>query len=974
MNKPVVLTAAALAGMLALGAVMTLTRQGNAGRSESRILNSPGIVATAAYEEKDANEYMRRLQAMRANQATGTIELDWVLAAKEQARQLRTVNQRGSLNLVWESMGPNNFGGRTRAILIDRNNPQRMYTGGVTGGLWISDNGGQAWRVYEGDDTLAAIGIGAICQAANGDIYVGTGEGQISGGGTNRTTTGFLGEGIWKSADGGTTFQHLASTRPNGNHNSTSDDWIYVGAMVAHPSDPNVVIAGTNRKMYKTIDGGQTWTAIALTPTFNAFVEDLDIDPNGIVHAVLSSRYYRGDINTGDFELISGTGGFPSGGNRFQMAVAPSDPNYVYAIGCSSSGATSGVYQSKDGGINWTSIAPSGFNPTGQQGDYDMEIAVNPQDKERIYIGGQQSVWIGAVVTNNNITSWNFYPVSNWFTATSFDEQYVHADHHRIVFHPTNPNIMYVGTDGGIYQTKTARREYPELPAFTQLNKWYNVTQFYTIAAGLDGSVLGGTQDNGTIYVDFSGNSLLQGREILGGDGGFTDISKCNPRAVFGESQFGTLRRSANQGSGMAGFFDQHIDPDQNGTPGGNNETPFYTAFRLYEEYAPDVNNYAYYKLNADTIISNVQHKFENNDSLIVVGPDTFDVASMRKTRQCEGRIAIGTTGEIWLGTDALDFSQEATWYEIARSNTGFLGEATCMEWSSDGDILYVGTWDGSVYRIKGLSTAFLRYDTVGTDDFNPTTAGITTTRIGAFGRFVCDVAVDKNNKDHVVAVLGNYGNTNYVYRCLNASTTNVTTDFVSIQGSGATKLPSMPVYSCVIDYYDSDNIIVGTELGIYSTSNAGGSWASEMEGMPAATTFMIRQEMIDTIGTGCYVLYAGTHGRGFWRSTSLTPTSCKTSLPSAVEPVIATVGALQISPNPTSTQSVITFGLNEPADVTLSVFDLQGRLVLRETFGKLAPGQHHRTLPVSGLNAGTYLAVIRAGSATSAKKLVVLR
>jgi hypothetical protein len=728
--------------------------------------------------------------------------------------------------------------------------------------------------------------------------------------------------------------------------------------------------------MYKTVNAGQTWTPIVITPPIATFVEDIDVDPDGVIHAVLGGQYYKGDMTSFTFTKVNGTGGFPAGGAaRYQMAIAPSDPNYVYAVGCNPAGATSGVFQSKDKGTTWTSIAPSGFNPTGEQGGYDMEIAVNPADKERIYIGGQFSVYQGIAVNNNGNVGWNFYPISNWFSATSFDDQYIHADHHRIIFHPDNPNIMYVGTDGGVYQTKTARRNYPDLPEFTQLNKGYNVTQFFSIAGGLDGSVLGGTQDNGTIYVDFNGNSQLQGREVSGGDGGFADISKWNSKAIFGESNMGNLRRSANSGSGMATFFDQHIDSDLDGTPGANNQTPFYTVFRLWEEYGADDDNYVFYKLNADEVIQNTSLEYANNDSLIVIGPDTFEVATMRHTFQGEGRIALGTSGEIWLGTDALDFSQEATWYEVSKSATGFSNNASCMDWSSDGDILYVGTENGQVFRIDGLRHAFLNYDTLGsTDVFDPVAAGITTTRIGAFGRYVCDVTVDKNNADHVVVALGNYGPTNsiHVYRCTNATTTMVTTDFNPIQGSGSTRLPSMPVYSCLIDYYDSKNIIVGTELGVYSSTNSGASWARESAGMPAAATYMLRQEMIDSLGAGCYVLYGATHGRGFWRATTLTPSACNTVLPTGVlEP--KPLAGIHIYPNPASTQTTLTIALNERQTVNVLLYDLKGTLVRRVALGTLSAGQHSATFPVTGLGVGTYIAVVEAGDMRTAKKLVVI-
>lgn len=973
MNRPVVFATAALAGAIILtGAIKLTCGGGTADRANSQVLPNPPGVISVAKEKKGVKGYIELLHAMRANQNTGTIDLEWIWAAREQAAILRENTRRGALNLEWETMGPNNIGGRTRAILIDKDNPNRMYTGGVTGGLWISNNAGQSWFPYANDDTLGAIGVASIVQAANGDIYVGTGEGQLSNQGVTNFTTGFLGEGIWKSTDGGTTFQHLPSTKPSGEHNSTSSTWIYVNAIVTHPTDPNILIAGTARQLQRSTDGGQTWSVI--TGINPLFCEDLKIDPDGIVYAAMGGRYYKGDINGGSFTNMNNVGGFPSGGmSRIMLAIAPSDPNYVYAITCQSNGETSGVFQSKDKGETWVQIAPDGFNPTGVQGDYDMEIAVNSENKELLYVGGQLSVHMGQFVNGG----WNWYPVSNWFTSTSFDDQYVHADHHEIVLHPTNPNILYIGTDGGVFQTQVAREEYPDLPTFAQLNKGYNVTQFYSIAAGLDGSVMGGTQDNGTLYVDFSGNTTLQAKEVSGGDGGFTDISKNNVNAIFGESQFGTLRRSANRGDGMAGFFDQNIDPDQDGQPGqGTGQTPFYTAFRLWEEFGTDTLNYAYYKANADEVIQNTVSEFDNNDSLIIIGTDTFAVKDMRKTFNGEGRVAIGINGEVWLGTDALDFSQESTWYEISRGNTGFSGTASTMDWSVDGDILYVGTTNGQVFRIDGLLDGFLRYDTLGTDNFNPTLAGIKTTRIASFGRFVCEVAVDKNDPDHVVVALGNYGNSTYVYRTTTAATVGDTSgiaEFFGIQGGGATRLPPMPVYSCLIDYYDSDNIIVGTELGIYTSDNGGLSWAADYSGMPAAATFMLRQEMIDEINSGCYVVYAGTHGRGLWRSVTLTPGTCKTDLPSGTQEP-EPLSQLRILPNPIKDVGYAQVTLAEAADVEVMLVDLYGRLVSHIDLGTLPSGQHTRQFSSSMLQSGTYVAVVKAGHQQFAEKIVVAR
>ncbi|MEZ5045447.1 MAG: sialidase family protein [Chitinophagaceae bacterium] len=119
--------------------------------------------------------------------------------------------------MIWEERGPNNIGGRTRALIYDKNIPNKLFMGGSSGGLWTSTNNGNTWSKVENTDMTSAISICSITQAANGDIYYGTGEGHYSS--TGNFGGGQLGEGIWKSTDGGVSFTHLNSTTPsNANH------------------------------------------------------------------------------------------------------------------------------------------------------------------------------------------------------------------------------------------------------------------------------------------------------------------------------------------------------------------------------------------------------------------------------------------------------------------------------------------------------------------------------------------------------------------------------------------------------------------------------------------------------------------------------------------------------------------------------------------------------------------------------------
>ena len=149
---------------------------------------------------KGAIEYLHRL---KANQ-NGEIPIEAVINARKQV-EARRGSRSSALNttLLWTEMGPDNVGGRTRAILIDKDNPNLIYAGGVSGGLWKSTNAGLTWNIIPGTDQLEFSGVVSICQSSNGDIYFGTGEGATSNmGGNSNGASAFIGGGIYKSSDG----------------------------------------------------------------------------------------------------------------------------------------------------------------------------------------------------------------------------------------------------------------------------------------------------------------------------------------------------------------------------------------------------------------------------------------------------------------------------------------------------------------------------------------------------------------------------------------------------------------------------------------------------------------------------------------------------------------------------------------------------------------------------------------------------
>ncbi|MCH8555550.1 MAG: T9SS type A sorting domain-containing protein [Schleiferiaceae bacterium] len=552
----------------------------NLGTSQVEAVYQPRDNAQATYEAKGSFEFINML---RANQITGKVDPADELRAMQQAQQFAQSNKTG-LGLEWEEAGPDNFGGRTRAFLIDKDNNNILYAGSVSGGLFKSTNRGASWfPINDNQENLAVV---SICQTANGDIYYGTGEGMYyftSGTGSG----GILGGGIFKSTDGGTTFERLQSTIPTPS-NSTSAPWASVGQLIAHPSDANTVWAATNQGLWLTTDGGQNWTlqATSLLPSSSP-VTDMTMASDGSmwVAFTLGRVIYSDDPIQNNWVEKTTMGAGPTdlgrSPGRQAIAVSPTDPNYVYvvqSVGLAQQGdVLHGVWRSTDKGQNWTRIgvkapgfdpfiASHGINPSNGQASYDMAIAVPYNNKDRVLIAGVD-MWDWELGNGwRKLTQWNAFRLS---------PIYVHADHHKLVFDPVNQNVLYLLTDGGVFRSSDVGITWSEI------NRNYATIQFYAFDVNEQRHIMGGTQDNGTFLLDRSGNTPNAASSVLGGDGGYAALSRLNSNVWFAESQYGNIRRTENRGESYGSPLSNRV----NSPPGQGSQgfSAFVTPFLLHE-------------------------------------------------------------------------------------------------------------------------------------------------------------------------------------------------------------------------------------------------------------------------------------------------------------------------------------------------------------------------------------------------------
>ena len=970
------------------------------GKQESTAFNSDtvkGLHDRAERKHARVEGYRTWLNSMKANPTTGKVEMADVFAAREQMKeyfQQASSGERGgsTLNLAWETMGPTNVGGRTRIILLDKNNPDRMYAGGASGGLFYSNNGGLEWFPHPQNAEFSSLLICAMDQAANGDIYFGTGEywADYFDGSFGSYTHGFVGDGVFKApavtGDEIPTFAQLSATVPTpADLGSTSGvAWAYVNRIACSPLDANIVVAATNTGLKISKDGGNSWENCEGGGSLLSSVsDDAKFDNQGYLHAISSSlrKYYR-STTTADPAVLDELGtGLPVGSTRRVLAIAPSDNNYVYIYSAKSGTyGCQGVFQSTDMGVNFAQIteeASEFFNPngTGANTTWNMCIAVKPDDPQRIYIGGQIQAW-----TWNGIGgSWTAMTSSGY---PAWYPKYIHADQHFITFHPENPEIMYYGSDGGVSRSLNASSLYPD---FATLNKGLNFYQANGVAIGIEGEAMGGSQDNGTQYVNFDLNSELQSVEVLGGDGGKTEISHIRPEYLFGtffsitaNGNGAALRRSVNEGSSMAAIYDCNIDGGtsnctQDGLADGG--TDFVTPFVLWE-------NYDLFKTFEPVLTGgSVEYPagsgdfYEIGDEVNYLGRDI----TLSATSLYESRLYQAVKTNLWVTTGALFNSTEApSWFKILPSTSGTI---SAIEYDNSGDVVYVGTENGRLYRVSGLLTANFEYvDVDGNPEtagvFNAATAGITSfTYANIFPGKITGISINRNNPDEVAISIGGYGVDQNVWitdNCLDGDA--ATFECVADGGS----LPNIPVYDILLLSSDNDKLLIATEFGIWSYSISSGSpWTLENGfvvgeiGPGFVPVFEVREDWVRA--KDCLGIYVGTHGNGFYRATNLANAECDFTTVSSGPIQEEIIAGITLAPNPADIYTNANIILNEAALVEISIVNLSGATVKNYGATNYPSGVQNINLDVRDLTPGTYLVVFEINGVLNSKRLVVI-
>ena len=317
---------------------------------------------------------------------------------------------------------------------------------------------------------------------------------------------------------------------------------------------------------------------------------------------------------------------------------------------------------------------------------------------------------------------------------------------------------------------------------------------------------------------------------------------------------------------------------------------------------------------------------------------------------------------------EVLDFTKTPRWVRLGHFGTGT--QVSALAVSRDGDVLFVGTNNGQLIRFTNLKHS---RDSV-TADLANSNRQLQQATIRTFpGRYITSISINPDNPNRVVVTLGNYGNQDYVFYSNNALAASPT--FAVKSGN----MPKFPVYSSVINYQNPNQVLVGTEYGIYSTADITAPnviWNRENDGMGNVPVFMLRQQRVGIDKkTGDWVsgrIYAGTHGRGMFLTSTLSTIGVKEHVPD-----VQTVNksALPLYPNPAVGFTNVELTLTKSSHVEFIIRDLTGKSVKRLRFDQIHPEVKSIRLDVSDLRAGTYVVELYTdANLTGSSKLIIAK
>ena len=651
---------------------------------------------------------------------------DYINATIDMANYKQQQFQSNS-SAAWAPFGPNvlpnnqtgymeNGIGRINCIAFHPTDANTFFVGVAQGGVWKTTNNGVSWTPLTDNLPITRISDISINPTNPNEMYISVCDFEYIGvslhlNGRKRNT--HYGLGVYKTLDGGLTWAPTGLT-----YNLTNGDASLIRKVIINPTNTNEVLACGVSGMYKSLNAGSTWTK-KLDSLFWDMHQD-PVNPN-IIYAstgwVLTSNIGNAGVykstDFGNTWTMLNTG-MPLTGDiqRVKIAIAPSNPNFIYALCVDLVGGLYGIYKSIDAGLNWSFIPPTnnileGGNggSSGGQGNYDLGLLVDAGEANTVYVGGV-NMWASYDAANS------FYPISHWTTQYGAT---LHGDIHYIAQNPVNGNF-FVCSDGGVYQTSLMIGDdfsnainvgWPTV--WTKMNDNIQISSFYRLSSSKTTTeqLIAGAQDNASMYYN-AGNWFT----IFGGDGMDNCLFPISNTRVFGSSQYGNFYNSTTNGIGYSGVT-SNVNSEQAEwvTPvvaDFNNSGTMYIGYENIVKSA----NYGSTWTPLATIVSNtVTGQSSEISALAVSNSNSQVIYAARRVRYENGvnGIVFKTTnggGSFTNVTNNLPDSLYYTGIEISESNenivyvsmAGFTA-ADKVYTTSDGGT----TWQNITYNLPNL-------------------------------------------------------------------------------------------------------------------------------------------------------------------------------------------------------------------------------------------------------------------------------
>jgi photosystem II stability/assembly factor-like uncharacterized protein len=709
---------------------------------------------------------------------------------------LQTADTFSGLEL--RGLGPALMSGRVVDVAKNPDDPSVWYVAVASGGVWKTENNGTTWKPIFDEYGSYSIGCVTVDPSNPHIVWVGTGE-------NNSQRSAGYGDGVYKSLDGGESFQQVGLEASE-----------HIGKIVLDPRDSNVVwvaaqgplwAPGGDRGLYKSTDGGATWTQ-ALEIGENTGVTDVVLDPRDpdTIYAAAFQRRRRqwglvaGGPKSGIHKSTDGgatwrelTSGLPAGDmGRIGLALSPQQPDVLYAT-IPALDDEGGFYRSATRGESWRKM--SDYVPVDPQ--YYQEIFPDPHRFDRVY---SMDVWIQ--VSEDGGATWS-----------SLNSENKHVDNHHLLFDAVDPDYLLVGCDGGIYESWDRGDTWKFVANLP-------VTQFYRVGVDDEApfyNVYGGTQDNNSQGAPSRTTNVHGIRNsdwinTVGGDGYQTRVEPGNPDILYSLWQYGGLVRY-DRASGE--ILDLQPQPGAGEPPiNWNWDSPL-----LISPHSPTRLYFAGNRL------------FRSDDR-----GDTWTAVSPDLSRGID-RNRLEIMGTVW-GVDTVWKNVFTSWY---GSIVAF-DESPRVE-----GLLYAGTDDGLIQISEdgGVTWRAVESESVGGPDPESTIPERT---------YVSDLTASRHDADTVYATFNNHKSGDfepYVARSGDRGRT-----WRSIRSD----LPARHVaWSIVEDPVDPELLFLGTELGLFFTRDGGGNWTRLEGGLP---TVAIRDLEIQPRESD---LVVGTFGRGIY-------------------------------------------------------------------------------------------------------------